>query len=368
MRFRAFKYLFPLLVYIGCYRAFTVTGWEIYIPLFFAWVLVPGLELFIHPNPSNLSREEEELERKDKKYDLLLYLIVLLQYVSLIRFLYSMSNDELNWFEIAGRVWVMGLLCGVFGINVGHELGHRSTKFEQTLARMLLLTSQYMHFYVEHNRGHHKRVATPEDPSSARYGESVYAFYFRSIVFSYFSAWEITIKEMKKKHTGRFRFFLNEMLWYTIIQLAFVAAIILFFGWFTAICFLMAAGIGILLLETVNYIEHYGLSRKKNGEKSYERAMPAHSWNSNHVIGRLALFELSRHSDHHYLASRKYQVLRHHEESPQMPTGYPGMMILATIPPAWFYVMNRRINKFSRSNPPNSFREDQEKILDPQLN
>jgi alkane 1-monooxygenase len=371
MRFRAFKYLFPLLVYIGCYRAFTVTGWEIYIPLFFAWVLVPGLELFIRPDPSNLSREEEELERKDKKYDLLLYFIVFLQYASLFRFLYSMSNDELTWLEIAGRVWVMGLLCGVFGINAGHELGHRSTKFEQTMARMLLLTSQYMHFYVEHNRGHHKRVATPEDPSSARYGESVYAFYFRSILFSYFSAWEIAIKEMKKRHTGRFRFILNEMLWYTMIQLAFVAAIILFFGWFTAICYLVAAGIGILLLETVNYIEHYGLRRKQSGENSYERAMPAHSWNSNHVIGRLALFELSRHSDHHYMASRKYQVLRHHEESPQMPTGYPGMMILATIPPAWFYVMNKRIKAFSlKNNSPDKYRDslEKEKEFDPQLN
>jgi alkane 1-monooxygenase len=167
---------------------------------------------------------------------------------------------------------------------------------------------------------------------------------------------------MKKKYTGRFRFFLNEMLWYTIIQLAFVASILLFFGWFTAICYLIAAGIGILLLETVNYIEHYGLYRKQTGENSYERAMPAHSWNSNHVIGRLALFELSRHSDHHYLASRKYQVLRHHEESPQMPTGYPGMMMLSLIPPAWFYVMNKRVKAFSRQY------ADREKAFDRQLN
>jgi len=135
------------------------------------------------------------------------------------------------------------------------------------------------------------------------------------------------------------------MLQFHLIQIAFVGSILFFFGWLTALLFLVAAGQGILLLETVNYIEHYGLQRKAIAEGKYERAMPAHSWNSNHIIGRVMLFELSRHSDHHYLASRKYQILRHHENSPQMPTGYPGMMLLSTIPPLWFKVMNRRKKK-----------------------
>jgi len=133
---------------------------------------------------------------------------------------------------------------------------------------------------------------------------------------------------------------------YTLIQLAFIIGIFWGFGWLPGCCYLAAATIGILLLETVNYIEHYGLSRRSLGEGKYERAMPAHSWNSDHVIGRLLMFELSRHSDHHYLASRKYQVLRHHDESPQMPTGYPGMMLLAMVPPAWFYVMNKRVSLY----------------------
>ncbi|MGZ5190213.1 MAG: fatty acid desaturase, partial [Flavisolibacter sp.] len=122
------------------------------------------------------------------------------------------------------------------------------------------------------------------------------------------------------------------------------------FGWLTTLCFIAAAFQGILLLETVNYIEHYGLQRKQISQDKYERAMPEHSWNSNHVIGRVMLFELSRHSDHHFLASRKYQILRHHDNSPQMPTGYPGMMILATLPPAWFYVMNRRIKNLQEAS------------------
>ena len=143
---------------------------------------------------------EEELAKSNRVYDVLLYVIVLLQYAALFKFLYGISHDQLAWYDTVGRIWVMGLLCGVFGINVGHELGHRVNVFEQTLAKMLLLTSLYMHFFIEHNKGHHKRVATPEDPSSARKGESVYAFYVRTILFSYLSAWEIANKEVRKKN------------------------------------------------------------------------------------------------------------------------------------------------------------------------
>ena len=294
-----------------------------------------------------MSAAEEELAQKNKTYDLLLYAVVIFQYVALYEFLYSLKDNTLTWYDITGRIWVMGLLCGTFGINVGHELGHRVNKSEQAFAKALLLTSLYMHFFTEHNKGHHKRVATPEDPSSARYGEWVYLFYFRTILFSYLSAWHIANDEMKKKDKPVFSVY-NEMIRDTLIQLAFVALIFYVFGWLITLYFLAAALIGILLLETVNYIEHYGLQRKATGDGKYERAMPEHSWNSDHVIGRLMLFELSRHSDHHYLASRKYQVLRHHDNSPQMPTGYPGMMILSLFPPLWFYVMNRRIKQLQK--------------------
>jgi alkane 1-monooxygenase len=344
MSVRAFKYFSPFIIYIGAFRAFTTTGWQIWLPLAYAWIIIPLIELFLKLNADNLSEAEEELVKKDKFYDVVLYLVVPLQYASLALFLYSMKHDVMTVYDIVGRIFVMGLCCGVFGINVGHELGHRVNKFEQTLAKMLLLTSQYMHFFIEHNKGHHKRVATKEDPSSGRYGEWIYAFYFRTVFLSYFSAWNIANKEMKKKGKPVFSLH-NEMIQFSIIQISFVALIFLLFGWLVTVYYLAAAMIGILLLETVNYIEHYGLQRKLLNDGKYERAMPEHSWNSDHVIGRLMLFELSRHSDHHYLASRKYQILRHHENSPQMPTGYPGMMILSLIPPAWFYVMNRRIKK-----------------------
>ncbi|MBK9658659.1 MAG: alkane 1-monooxygenase [Chitinophagaceae bacterium] len=344
MNIRAFKYLSPLIIYLGAFWSFSTTGWQVWLPIVWAWIIIPLAELLIKPVPSNMSAAEEELAKKERTYDFLLYFIVILQYSLLIKFLLAMSLDEMTGADIAGRIWVMGLLCGTFGINVGHELGHRVNKFEQVLAKALLLTSLYMHFFTEHNKGHHKRVATPEDPSSARYGEPVYTFYFRTIFFSYISAWHIANDEVRKKGKPVFSLY-NEMVQYSLIQLAFIAFIFFLFSGLVLLYFLAAAMIGILLLETVNYIEHYGLQRKPTGDGRYERAMPEHSWNSDHVIGRLMLFELSRHSDHHYLASRKYQVLRHHDASPQMPTGYPGMMILSLFPPAWFYVMNRRIKK-----------------------
>jgi alkane 1-monooxygenase len=344
MQLKALKYLIPFIFFAGAIRSFNSQGWVIWIPMVIAWVIIPLLELLIKPNPANMEIAEEELAKKDKTYDVLLYLIVILQFVALYQFLDGMKNDTLPWYDVAGRVAVMGLLCGTFGINVGHELGHRLNKFEQTLAKALLLTSMYMHFFTEHNKGHHKRVATPGDPSSARYGEPVYTFYFRTIIFSYISAWHISNNEMKKKGNSIFSL-QNEMLQFTVIQLAFLVLVFFLFSGLVTLYFLAAAGMGILLLETVNYIEHYGLQRKSTGDGKYERATPEHSWNSDHILGRMFLFELSRHSDHHYMASRKYQVLRHHDDAPQMPTGYPGMMLLSLVPPAWFYVMNRRIKK-----------------------
>jgi alkane 1-monooxygenase len=341
MKLRIFKYASPLLIYYGALAAFVNTGFIIWLPLIYSWIIIPLLELFIAPDESNLSTTEEELAKNNGWYDLLLYLVVPCQYFALALFLYSVSFIPQAPIDIIGKTLVMGLLCGVMGINVGHELGHRSKPFERFMAKALLLTSLYLHFYIEHNKGHHKRVATPGDPSSARLGESIYAFYFRTIIFSYLSAWHIANRDVRKKGNPVLSLH-NEMIRFQLIQLFCIAIVFFIFGWLTTLLFLAAAFHGILLLETVNYIEHYGLQRKLIGEGKYERAMPAHSWNSNHVIGRVMLFELSRHSDHHFLASRKYQLLRHHQNSPQMPTGYPGMMLLALLPPIWFYVMNRK--------------------------
>ena len=342
---RWFKFLSPFIIFIMAWLAFTERGLLTFLPVLYAFIGIPLLELLIKPSEQNLSAAEEEVAKADKKYDLILHAIVPLQYFSLYLCLNSLTQPELSAFEMTGRIISMGLLCGVFGINVAHELGHRVNRFEQFLAKSLLLTSQYIHFFIEHNKGHHKNVATHEDPASARLNESIFLFYPRTLVFSYLSAWKIANKEMQKKGLPALHF-KNEMLQAQLIQLAFLGIILLIWGWNILLYYLIAAFIGILLLECVNYIEHYGLYRKKTESGNYERAMPVHSWNSNYIVGRLMLFELSRHSDHHYLASRKYQILRHHDNSPQMPTGYPGMMLLAHIPPIWFSIMRRQMRKY----------------------
>ncbi len=256
------------------------------------------------------------------------------------------SQPGIPPFEAFGKILVLGLSCGVFGINVAHELGHRKKGFEQVMAKLLLISTLYCQFFIEHNKGHHKNVSTPHDPSSAPYGTTLYGFWIRSITGVYRDAWRIANAECRKKGKPVFSWH-NEMLQLQVYTLWWIAIIILAFGIKVFLLYLPAALIGILLLETVNYIEHYGLARKLTERGTYERAQPIHSWNSSHPVGRMVLFELSRHSDHHYLASRPYQILRHHEEAPQLPTGYPGSMLLATVPPLWFKVMDKKLKAYN---------------------
>jgi alkane 1-monooxygenase len=347
-RLNALKYLMVYATPIIVFLSIWVGNHLSYMAIFIFFFFLPAIELFTSGSTKNLSKIEEEVAKKDRLYDFILYGIVPAQYFLVIFFLFQVNSEEFSLSVKLGMMIAMGMSCGIIGINGAHELGHRFTWYEQLMSKMLLLTSLYMHFFIEHNRGHHQRVSTDEDPASSRLNESVYAFWLRSVVFSWLSAWELEAVRLRMKKRPVFSMY-NEMIWYQIIQLAVIVAIVFFFGWETALFFIGAAIIGFLLLETVNYIEHYGLRRKKNGDR-YERTMPIHSWNSNHPLGRLFLFELSRHSDHHYIASRKYQLLRHHDESPQMPTGYPGMMVLSLIPPLWFKVVNREIERYRSSS------------------
>ncbi len=344
------KYLWVVLIPICGYVSFYSTGWKSFLLFIFAFGVIPLLELFFKPDEKNLSKIEEELIKDDPYYDFLVYCVVPIHYALLFLFLNRIYTQELSWVEVIGYIFSMGVLNGVFGINVAHELGHRVKSYEKIMAKLLLLSTLYMHFYIEHNRGHHKNVSTPNDPASSKRNESLYAFWFRSIIFSYLSAWKLEIQRLKNKNLP-FWSFHNEMIRFHVFQLFFVLLIYLLTNAFVTFCFIASSIIGWLLLETVNYIEHYGLARKEIKPGIYERVMPHHSWNSNHILGRIFLFELSRHSDHHYKASRKYQILQHHQQAPQMPTGYPGMMLLSLIPPLWFYVMNRHIDKYFHEHP-----------------
>ena len=341
MKSNAWKYTLPFSMYVAAWVSFTSTGVASWLPVILGFVIIPLAELMVPADQSNLSEEAEQTAKEDRSYDYFLYLIVVMQYVGLFMFLYSMEEPGLAVSDRIGRIASMGILCGTFGINLGHELGHRVDPVEQWMARISLLSSLYMHFMIEHNKGHHKYVATEQDPTSARYGENIYTFWLRSMVGTFTSAWRIAKKDEP-------RLLRNEMIWMQLGHIAFCLVIGLSFGWQIMGYFIIAAVVGILLLNTVNYIEHYGLIRKQTSGNSYERAMPGHSWNSNHVIGRVMLFELSRHSDHHYLASRKYQLLRHHENSPELPTGYPGSMLLTLVPPLWFKVIHKKMKEYQK--------------------
>lgn len=335
------KYSVGLILPLLTWWSFQATGWLTFLPLIYTFVIIPLVELFINPDATNVAREEEQSRLSNILYDIQIYAIVPIQLLTLTLFLFSMQEADLTSADRTGRIIAMGLCCGILGINVGHELGHRLKWYERWMAKINLMTSLNMHFMHEHNNHHHKVVSTPEDPATARYGEPLYLFWFRSITGVYRWAWKLERNRLRHKGIPFFSL-KNQMITDHLLQMGLLLMIAYFFGMATMAYFIMAALIGHLILETVNYIEHYGLRRAKIGNR-YERVSPRHSWNSDHVIGRLHLFELSRHSDHHHRPGRKYQILRHMDESPQMPTGYPGMMILSTIPPLWFAVMNKRV-------------------------
>lgn len=346
MHLRALKYAMVLTLPATVAVAFLRVDYWTFFPLIYAFGIVPLIEVFLKPDPQNLDATEKELVKEDPLYDFIVRVMTPIQYVFLVWFFFAVSEEGLATSALVGRITAMGMLCGVVGINVAHELGHRTKAIDRFLSKALLLSSLYTHFYIEHNRGHHRNVATPEDPATARLNETVYGFWVRSVVGSYLNAWKLEQERLQR--TGQSFFSLhNEMVRFTLLHIALTGGVVIVFGWATALWFVLAALMGGLLLETVNYIEHYGLVRKQNERGRYERVMPVHSWNSNHVFGRLLLFELTRHSDHHYKASTPYPLLDHMEDAPQLPTGYPGMMLLSLVPPLFFIVMNPRVQQHS---------------------
>jgi alkane 1-monooxygenase len=343
-----FRYLLVLVFPAATAAAFFLSGILTFLPAIIFFGLVSMVELFVTPDDTNLSNEHKRDRINSRFFDILLYSLAVFQLGLLVTFLATISQTPAASIEFVGRILSMGMMCGLLGINLGHELGHRAGALPRRIAEFTLLTSLENHFLPYHNLGHHRNAATPGDPATARRGESVYAFWFRSQIGSYVGAWRIESGRLKKRGMRRVSI-RNRMLAYTVAQTALLAIILIGFGIKALGGFIAAAVIGKILLETANYIEHYGLLRRKLANGRYERVGPEHSWNSNHPLSRAVLFELSRHSDHHFIASKPFQVLDSLPTSPQMPTGYPGMMLLSLVPPLWFRVMDRRVD-----NPPRS--------------
>jgi alkane 1-monooxygenase len=338
------KYLIAYSIPLSAFLALQWQDWWSWATVILAFGIFPVLDAILPASTSNYSEQEVNKRLSNRFFDMLLYLCAPICFLLIFHYFNTISKATLSSTELAGLTFSMGVVLGALGINVAHELGHRTNKWEQFLAKAGLLPVLYQHFFIEHNRGHHKHVSTDKDPATARKNEWVYTFFFRSIIGQYISAWKLEMERLSKQNKPALSLH-NEMIRFTVYQILYLSAIVGIFGWRMLPYALAIALIGVLLLETINYIEHYGLRRKMLPNGRPERVLPKHSWNSDHEMGRIVLFELTRHSDHHYLASRKYQILRHMDESPQLPTGYPGSMLMALVPPLWFYVMNKRLEE-----------------------
>jgi alkane 1-monooxygenase len=251
------------------------------------------------------------------------------------------SRTEASLLDFAGGVLAVGITGGVIGITVAHELIHRSSRLERALGGALLVMVSYLHWAIEHVAGHHRRVATREDPATARYGESLSAFIVRSVTFGFLSAWRIEAGRNARR--GLRSPWRNRVFWCVLASCALAAALGLAFGRVAVGFFFAQSAVAIGFLEIVNYIEHYGLERQLVGPGVYERVTALHSWNAGHRLTNTLLFNLQRHSDHHVSPTRPYYRLRQFPESPQLPTGYAGMALLAMVPPLWRRVMHPRL-------------------------
>lgn len=316
--------------------------------VYVAFIIIPLLELISPKSAANHSPVSELNLSKNRFFDVLLYLNVPLLYGIIVYFAYTFLTRPLSLFEVIGMSAGIGVVVGA-QINVAHELGHKHESLPKWLAKMILIPAFYNHFTIEHNLGHHKHIGTPEDPATSRYNENLYAFWVRCISGTYQNAWKLQKGLLKTAKVGFFSF-QNELFWAHIIQAIYLLGMYLIGGLPLLACAVSFGVVGILLLESVNYIEHYGLMRKMLPSGRYERVETYHSWNANHEVGRIFLYELTRHADHHYKSTRPYQILRHWDESPQLPYGYPLSILMALVPPLWFHVMNERVDLIQKAS------------------
>ena len=333
------KYLFAYTVPVAAYIAFESTGIGCYAAVFYAFFVLPVLDVVTGETQTNISKEAVLSKKNKRVFDWMLYLNLPIVFGLLFLVFTKIQATEYALYELIGMGLSAGILLATNGINVAHELGHRKPYFERFMSKLLYMPCLYMHFYIEHNFGHHLHVGTPEDGATAKYNQNVYSFWWSSVTKQYFGAWKRQL-DLLKAQKKSFLSLKNDVFWYHFIQAGYLFSVYFLFSP-KVLVFAVAVGIlSFLFLETINYIEHYGLRRSKLPSGRYERVQPHHSWNSNFNIGRIVLYELTRHSDHHFKASKKYQVLDSHEKSPTLPMGYPASILLSLLPPLWFYVIN----------------------------
>ncbi len=335
----------PSLAFIG-YGLHELTGWGVWFwlgPIVILGV-VPAIDLVAGLDRSNPPDDVIEALENDRYYRWITYLFLPIQYVGFVGAMWLLAHGDLSVVDKIGLAISIGCIGGI-GINTAHELGHKREANERWLSKIALAQVAYGHFYIEHNRGHHVRVATPEDPASSRLGESFYEFWPRTVFGSLKSAWRLEKRRYARKKLHPFRIG-NDVLNAWLMTAVLWGGLVAWLGIEVVPYLLLQAIVGFSLLEVVNYMEHYGMLRQRVGigeRQRYERVLPSHSWNSNNIATNVLLYHLQRHSDHHANPTRRYQSLRDFEESPVLPTGYAGMIVLAIVPAVWRRVMDPRV-------------------------
>lgn len=319
------------------------TGWTVFWWLgpMVIFVAIPVLDALVGEDGDNPPDEALERMAADRYYRWCTYLFLPILFGGLIVSCHLWTHGDLSLIDRIGLAVTVGLVNGI-GINAAHELGHRVEKHERTLSKIALSQSFYGHFFVEHNHGHHVRVATPDDPATSRFGENLWTFLPRSVVGGFRSALRLEKRRLARGKRG-FWSPRNHILQSWALSIALFGGLIACYGPGLIPYLIVQAGIAIMMLETVNYVEHYGLLRTKRLDGRYERCAPRHSWNSDRLVTNIFLFHLQRHSDHHANPNRRYQILRSFEEAPQLPAGYATMVLFAMLPPLWRRVMDHRV-------------------------
>jgi len=334
--------LYPLQPFLGIWlHAETGNEAWLLLPLLLAYVINPLLDWFFGEDTNNPPEEVVLQLDRDRYYRLLTYIVVPLHFLALIGAAWWAGTQTMSWWAFIGLAIVAGMTSGL-GINTGHELGHKKSQLERNLAKIVLAVPVYGHFWIEHNRGHHRDVSTPEDPASSRMGESIYKFATREIPGAFLRAWAIEKDRLERRNKSAWDPD-NQILQSMSLSLLVQVSLLLVFGW-KMIPFLALHNVfAWWQLTSANYVEHYGLLRLKDENGRYERCQPHHSWNSNHIFSNLVLFHLERHSDHHAHPLRRYQSLRHFDGLPALPSGYFGAYLLAWIPWLWYRIMDPRL-------------------------
>jgi alkane 1-monooxygenase len=321
-------------------------GWTVLLLPIMTWYLFSALDAAIGLNLNN-----GDLEATDDDlfwYRLITMIWAPLQFITIFGlFAYVGSTTHLGTWEKIGLFFGVGVISGTIGINYSHELMHQKNKLERHMADALLGMVLYSHYRSEHLLVHHRYIGTPRDPVTARMGESFYRFYPRVLRASFLSALSAEKAMLDRKDLPASD--LSNPFWkYAAIQGAFLALALILGGWSGLGLFLLQAGVAVWQLELVNYIEHYGLTRKHLGEGKYEHVQPRHSWNAAHKASNWLLINLQRHSDHHYKPDRRFPILQNYTEAdaPQLPFGYPIMTMAAMVPPLFRRVMHPRVRKW----------------------